>query len=109
MPRRQGTGFNLKNYQICSPAFILPFYLQNGADIKVMNSNWVVLVEADNDLEADIICGFLREKGIPAQKKDSSPYAGAMRVIGGQALEVQVLVPEAFLSKARVLIKNCNS
>ncbi len=63
-------------------------------------NNWEVLVEAHNDVEADIICGFLQEKGIPARKADSSPYAGAMRVIGGQALEVHVLVPEPFLEQA---------
>ena len=65
----------------------------------------MTLVEADNDLEADIIIGFLNEKGIPARKADSSPYTGAMRVIGGLALEVQILVPELHLPEARDYLK----
>jgi hypothetical protein len=69
-----------------------------------MNDHWVVLMEADNDVEAEIICGFLHEKGIPAHKADSSPYTGAMRVIGGLAFEVQILVPELMLKQAKQLI-----
>ena len=65
---------------------------------------WIVLVEADNDIEAEIICGFLTEKGIPARKADSSPYTGAMRVIGGMAVEVQILVPDSFLKQAEELL-----
>ncbi len=61
-------------------------------------------MEAENDLEANIVCGFLQEKGIPARKVDSSPYTGAMRVIGGQALEVRVIVPEPFYKQARKLL-----
>lgn len=71
-----------------------------------MEYNWVVLIEADNDVEADIILGFLREKGIPARKADSSPYTGAMRVIGGLAVEVQILVPDSYKEEARDLIDN---
>ncbi len=74
-----------------------------------MNYNWAFLLEVDNDVEADIVCGFLQEKGIPARKADSSPYGGAMRVIGGQAFEVQVLVPETFLEKARQELRNFGS
>jgi hypothetical protein len=70
-----------------------------------VNNNWEVLVEADNDIEADIICGFLQEQGIPARKTDSSPYTGAMRVIGGLVVEVQVLVPEPFLEQAKALLE----
>lgn len=69
-----------------------------------MNENWVLLVETANDVEADIVCGFLREAGIPADKRDSSPYTGAMRVIGGLAPEVQVLVPAAFHDQAQKLL-----
>lgn len=71
---------------------------------NIKESEWTVLMEAENDLEADIICGFLQEKGIPARKVDSSPYTGAMRVIGGQALEVRVIVPEPFYRQARNLL-----
>lgn len=66
-----------------------------------MDQDWEVLVEAGNDIEADIICGFLQDKGIPARKADSSPYTGAMRVIGGMAVEVQILVPQPFMDQAR--------
>ncbi len=72
----------------------------------MVDYNWTILVEAGNDVEADIICGFLKDKGIPSKKADSSPYAGAMRVIGGQAVEVQVLVPEPFLKQAKELLDN---
>ncbi len=71
-----------------------------------MDNQWVTLVETANDVEADIVCGFLQEAGIPAEKQDSSPYTGAMRVIGGMAPEVQVVVPEAFLRQARELLKD---
>lgn len=70
-----------------------------------IDNNWVVLLEASNDVEADIICGFLQDRGIPAIKADSSPYTGAMRVIGGLAVEVQVMVPEPFLEEAKKLQK----
>ncbi len=72
----------------------------------MVEHGWVVLVEAGNDVEADIISGFLQDKGIPNKKADSSPYAGAMRVIGGQAVEVQILVPEPFLKKAKELLES---
>jgi len=71
-----------------------------------MEQDWVLLIEADNDLEAEIIIGFLQEKGVPARKSDSSPYTGAMRVIGGMAVEVQVLVPESFLDDATILLNS---
>ncbi|MFO7952235.1 MAG: hypothetical protein R6U91_05460 [Bacillota bacterium] len=74
-----------------------------------VENNWVFLTEVSNDVEADIICGFLWEKGIPARKSDSSPYTGAMRVIGGQALEVQVLVPEPYLNQAENLLHEFES
>ncbi len=69
-----------------------------------MESNWTLLVEANNDVEADIICGFLQENGIPSRKADSSPYTGAMRVIGGLAVEVEIYIPEAFLEQAKDLL-----
>ncbi len=69
-----------------------------------MESNWTLLAEANNDVEADIICGFLQDKGIPTRKADSSPYTGAMRVIGGLAVEVEIYVPEPFLESAKELL-----
>ncbi len=72
-----------------------------------MKHYWKLLIEADNDVEADIICGFLPDKGIPARKADSSPYTGAMRVIGGLAVEVQVLVPESLFEEALEILQKC--
>ncbi len=72
----------------------------------LMNRNWAFLVEVENDLEADIICGFLQEKGISAKKVDSSSIAGTMRIIGGQAFEVQVYVPEPFLKQAQKALRD---
>ncbi len=68
------------------------------------SSEWVLLIEANNDVEADIISGFLQDNGIPSRKADSSPYTGAMRVIGGLAVEVQIFVPESFLEQAKELL-----
>ena len=65
------------------------------------SQDWVFLIEVDHDLEADIIIGFLQEHGIPSRKADSSPYTGAMRVIGGLAYEVQIYVPMSFLEQAK--------
>ncbi|OPL10316.1 MAG: hypothetical protein AVO34_11035 [Firmicutes bacterium ML8_F2] len=73
-----------------------------------MAEEWTILMEAANDIEADIICGFLEDKGIPARKADSSPYSGAMRIIGGSAVEVQVLVPHSFLKQAEKVIRDFN-
>lgn len=70
----------------------------------IMEENWVLLTEATNDVEAEIICGFLKDNDIPAKTADSSPYAGAMRVIGGLAYEVNILVPEPFLEEAKKML-----
>ena len=73
-------------------------------ELITMEENWVLLTEATNDVEADIICGFLKDNNIPAKTADSSPYTGAMRVIGGLAYEVSILVPEPFLDEAKKLL-----
>ncbi|MEW5784686.1 MAG: DUF2007 domain-containing protein [Bacillota bacterium] len=69
-----------------------------------MTGEWAFLVEAFNDLEAEIILGLLESGGIPAQKADDL-FTGAMRVIGGQAYEVRILVPEKYLEQARALLR----
>jgi hypothetical protein len=69
---------------------------------------WVFLVEAYNDVEAQIIVGLLESEGIPARKEDSNPFTGAMRVLGGQAYEVNILVPPAKLEQARALLRSLN-
>jgi hypothetical protein len=71
-----------------------------------MRENWVVLIEAENDIEAEIICGMLTENGIPVRKADSSPYTGALRVIGGMAYEVVIMVPDSFAKEARILLES---
>lgn len=70
-----------------------------------MSGEWVFLVEAYNDVEADIILGLLESAGIPARKADD-PFTGAMRVIGGQAYEVRIMVPVNLLEQARALLRS---
>jgi hypothetical protein len=70
-----------------------------------MQEEWVMLVEAESDIEADIIAGLLVENGIPVRKEDSSPYTGAMRVIGGLAYEIKILVPSPLLENAKLLLR----
>jgi hypothetical protein len=74
-----------------------------------MEEEWVFLVEAFNDIEAEIICGMLKAAGIPARKEDSDAYAGALRVIAGQAMEVQVKVPGRLLERARALLRSLDT
>lgn len=74
-----------------------------------MKDDWVFLVEAFNDVEADIICGMLETNGIPTRKEDRDSITGAFRVIGGQAMEVQVKVPRELLDKARELLRTLDS
>ena len=66
-----------------------------------MEESWEFLVQAGNDIEAEIVCGYLKEQGIPSRRADSSPYTGAMRVIGGLAYEIEIFVPAALLEEAR--------
>jgi hypothetical protein len=69
-----------------------------------MQEEWVLLIEAESDLEAAIIDGLMAENGIPVRKEDSSPYTGAMRVIGGMAYEVRLLVPGPLYKQAKQLL-----
>ncbi|WP_461369795.1 putative signal transducing protein [Candidatus Darwinibacter acetoxidans] len=69
-----------------------------------MTEEWAFLMQAFNDLEAEIVCGLLREASIPVRRKDSDPLAGAMRVVGGQAYEIDILVPRQMLPQARALL-----
>lgn len=70
-----------------------------------MAEDYVFLVEAFNDLEGDIIFGLLESAGIPARKKDRNSYTGAMRIIGGQAYEIKILVPAHRLEEAQALLR----
>lgn len=69
-----------------------------------MQEEWVMLIEAESDLEAAIISGLMAEHGIPVRREDSSPYTGAMRVIGGLAYEIMLMVPEPFYEQAKALL-----
>ncbi len=69
-----------------------------------MEKEWVFLIQAVNDLEAEIICGLLREASIPVQRKDGDPLIGFMRVVGGQSGDVDIFVPPELLARARSLL-----
>ncbi len=92
--------------QICSGERSYKYGAFPAKGIITVENEWALLIEANNDVEADIICGFLQDNGIPARKADSSPYTGAMRVIGGLAVEVEVYVPNPFLGQAKKLLAN---
>ena len=74
-----------------------------GAEL-FMREEWVLLIEAESDLDAAIISGLMAEHGIPVRKEDSSPYTGAMRVIGGMAYEVRLMVPKLLYEQAKNLL-----
>lgn len=71
-----------------------------------MQEEWVFLVEAVNDVEAEIISGLLQASGILSRKEDSDSLAGAMRVIGGQAYEIWIMVPAPLLKKAQAVLRS---
>ncbi|HOL17006.1 MAG TPA: DUF2007 domain-containing protein, partial [Bacillota bacterium] len=71
-----------------------------------MEEQWAQLAEAFNDVEAEIICGLLQSANIPCRKVDRDALAGAMRVIGGQAYEIRILVPRRLLQQARELLRS---
>lgn len=70
-----------------------------------MTGKYVFLLEAVDDVEANIISGLLESAGIPARKEDGSPLQGAMRVVGGLAYEIKIFVPADRLEEARELIR----
>ena len=74
-----------------------------------MAEEWVFLVEAFNDVEAEIISGLLQTSGIPSRKEDHDSLAGAMRVYGGQAYGIRIMVPEPQLDKARAVLRSASS
>lgn len=69
-----------------------------------MGEDWVFLLEVFTEMEADIIVGMLEANGIPFRKEADS-FTGAMRVIGGQAYEVRILVPAKMVEQARALLQ----
>jgi hypothetical protein len=71
-----------------------------------MPEEWVFLAEAFNDVEAEIICGLLQASGIPCRKEDRDSLTGAMRVIGGLAYEIRIMVPKPLLKQAQALLRS---
>ncbi len=71
----------------------------------MQNDEWVILMEAANETEADLVCGLLDSYEIPVEKRYSGPFAG-LKVIFGQELGVDIMVPSKFLEWARDLIKS---
>ncbi|NLI70967.1 MAG: hypothetical protein GX364_08905 [Firmicutes bacterium] len=65
--------------------------------------DWVLLTEAYNDTEADIICSLLATFDIPARKEYTGPYKG-LKVVFGQEIGVEIMVPENLLISAREII-----
>lgn len=65
---------------------------------------WVFLIQAYNDIEAGIVCGLLEAASIPVRQKDSDSFTGAMRVVGGQAYEIDIYVPRELLPRAKALL-----
>lgn len=64
----------------------------------------VFLTEAYNDIEADIICGLLKTRGIQYEKLHRGPYQG-LGVIMGQEIGVTVMVLPEQLAEARLLLE----
>ncbi len=73
-------------------------------------TKWISIIEAENDIEANIISSCLNSSGIPVKLVDGDPYSGAMRVIGGLANNITIMVPEEYYNKATEVIKTakCN-
>ncbi len=71
-----------------------------------MKEEWIFLVEAFNDVEAEIVSGLLQASGIPFRKEDQDSLAGAMRVYGGQGYGIRIMVPAPLLEKARDILRS---
>ncbi|MFY9113623.1 MAG: hypothetical protein WAO23_00055 [Dethiobacteria bacterium] len=69
--------------------------------------NWVFLIEAFNDTEADIICGLLETYDIPTRREYTGPYKG-LKVVFGQEIGVVIMVPEKLWATAREVITSNN-
>lgn len=65
---------------------------------------WAFLMQAYDDLEAGIVCGLLETAAIPVRRKDHNPLAGGLRVIVGQAYEIDIYVPPELLLRARAIL-----
>ncbi len=70
---------------------------------------WAFLMQAYDDLEAGIVCGLLEAAAIPARRQEHDPLAGGMRVITGQAYEIDIYVPAPLLPRARAILVEAES
>ncbi|NLA27630.1 MAG: DUF2007 domain-containing protein [Firmicutes bacterium] len=69
-----------------------------------MEKEWAFLVQAGNDIEAEIICGLLRESSIPVQQRDIDSLMGFVRVVGGYVWGIDIFVPRQMLPRARAIL-----
>ncbi len=65
---------------------------------------WVFLTEVFNEVEADIISGFLESEEIPVKKEYTGPFPG-LKVIFGQESGFSLMVPEEHLKRAQKLLE----
>jgi len=67
---------------------------------------WVKLVVAANELEADIICSLLENESIPTKRR----YGGInSKVIMGQAVEAEIIVPKDKKEEAQLILSAFSS
>ncbi len=66
---------------------------------------WVFLIEATNETEADIICGFLQTHEVPAKKEYSGPFSGLKVIMGQEVGVISIMVPSNLKSLARDLLE----
>lgn len=69
---------------------------------------WAFLMQAYDDLDAGLVCGLLEAASIPARRKESNSLAGGMRVITGQAYEIDIYLPAKLLLRARAILAAVN-
>ncbi len=65
-----------------------------------MDKGFVVLTVVYNEVEADLLVGFLEGEGIPAQKRTQVPHSVYPFTADGLA-QVEILVPQELLPRAK--------
>lgn len=67
-------------------------------------SDWVLLLTAENDIQADLVSSLLESEGIPVLRR----YPGfnhILKVIMGTVVPVELWVPAAMEEEARGLLR----
>ena len=73
--------------------------------IKMLEEpEWVFLTEVFNEVEADIVIGFLESEEIPVKKEYTGPFPG-LKVIFGQESGFSIMVPADYLQRAKKLLE----